>query len=336
MRLESEKKAGFYPIHPDCVPLIAERLRPPSGPWSLVDPCCGKAEALGLFASALSCPHVYGAELDGDRAKAARAHLPGATIVGPADFLAMKLTHRAFSFAWCNPPYANGESGYGDRIEVHFLLRVSAALMPGGILAALVPERLMQEDRWREPEFRRIVRQNFENILCCPLPEEHRHYNEVVVFGVRKESLQEASPSAVRHATFADSCLPVYNIPVGEACRTFEKTEPTPQEVEAMLQASPLNRLFASPDEKPLRRPPLALGPQHIALLLASGQLDGYVDDGRGGHVVRGSSRKEGYLRESRSEQDRNGNEVEVSVFSEKLKVFVRVISASGAIEDHT
>lgn len=337
-RLASDARAGFFPVHPEALPPILTRLKPPEKDWSLLDPCCGKGAAVAQIATELRCPRVYASELDAGRAEEARLNLASvdATVVGPVSFLTMKMTPKAWSMAWMNPPYTEGEMGGGDRVEVHFLLRTTAVLQAGGIMVALVPERLMQDTRWTRPEFLQLFTQNYRQILCCPLsPSEHRHYNEVVVFGIRKNDLLDTRESPVQYANLDDGFLPTYQIPPTQWIRCFEKVEPTDQEIEAMLAASPLNHLFDEPREVAQRRPPLALGPSHVALMLASGQLDGYVDSDDP-HVVRGVAFKEDYHKERREQMDAQQNLTTIDVFSERLKVKVRTVNRAGEIEDHT
>lgn len=85
---------------------------------------------------------------------------------------------------------------------------------------------------------------------------------------------------------------------------------------------SKLDKLF-EPEEivEPLA-PPVALSLSHVALLLAAGRLDGYVDGPRPG-VVRGVYYKEQYAKEP-------------GLLSERPVVYARVLyKDTGKIEEH-
>ena len=61
--------------------------------------------------------------------------------------------------------------------------------------------------------------------------------------------------------------------------------------------SSPLRSHLTTTPEVPLPSPPLALGIGHVALLLASGHLDGVVRaEGGPPHAVRGTARKREYV----------------------------------------
>lgn len=81
---------------------------------------------------------------------------------------------------------------------------------------------------------------------------------------------------------------------------------------------SKLDKLF-DPEELPEPlAPPVALSQEHVALLLASGRLDGYVGGPRP-HVVRGVYYKEPY-------------EKEPGVTSERPVVYARVLYKDGRV----
>lgn len=62
-RLESTKKAGYYPTPVEVTTLIAGHLQAPAGNYRWLDPCCGEGIALQNLAQVLG-GETYGIELD--------------------------------------------------------------------------------------------------------------------------------------------------------------------------------------------------------------------------------------------------------------------------------
>ena len=138
-RLMSQVRGGYYAAAPEAVAAVLERLRPPDrGECLLLDPCAGEGKALSQLAQGLKAI-PYGIELSEDRAAVVRESLPEGQALTPADFLRCAITHRSFSFIWCNPPYdyATGEE---RRVESQFLERAVHLLADNGVLALVCPE----------------------------------------------------------------------------------------------------------------------------------------------------------------------------------------------------
>jgi hypothetical protein len=124
-----------------------------------------------------------------------------------------------------------------------------------------------------------------------------------------------------------------WTVPKAPGPRVFAKTGPTPAELERLLAKSPLARVFDPPKEKAIGRPPLPLGKGHLALLLASGQLNGVVPS-EPPHVVRGSSRKEEYVSETKCDENEKTGAVTTTVIKrEKVVLVVRTVDRSGEIQ---
>jgi hypothetical protein len=108
---------------------------------------------------------------------------------------------------------------------------------------------------------------------------------------------------------------------------------PPEEELLEMLAASPLSRMLEEgPKRKDLPRPPVPLGRGHIAMLLASGTLDGIVrPDGEPPHVVRGVARKQEVLVSAETED--NGKTVKtVERYQEQIKLIVRTLGQDGIV----
>ena len=321
-RLPCQIKGGYYPAAPEAIREMARYVTPPTdGPPAILDPCAGQGEAIAEWASLLGVPmdHVHAIELEENRAALCRERLPEAKVLGPCSTFGCRVSANSLSFIWLNPPFDDAIGG-GGRVEAQFLFHVIPWLMPGGVMALACPA-----DTVKDEGVRRMFLAGFERISVVPFPAEHRPYNEVVVFGVKRKAMID--PSKLWWGLDLQECTG-YTLPSAPGPWRFEKTELTETELRAALRASPLRKHLESLPEIKLPRPPLALGNGHLALLLASGHLDGLVaPDGEPPHVVRGVARKQEYLKETQVNEDSVRE-----IYSERIEMQVRVLAADGTI----
>ncbi len=292
MRLAAQTRGGFYPAHEKAVAHAAFFLRPPAGkPFAILDPCAGEGAAVCQLRELLGCSPglTFAIELDDGRAEVVRALLSGAQVLAPASFFGCRATLNSFSFIWLNPPFDDGYGG--SRVEDQFLRRATDWLMPGGVMALVCPENVVDvySDACRH------FKTYYENRTILPFPEKHRPFREAVVFG-HKRVRPDADSVRSGWKPWESVAAPkhfCYHIPPGNGPRVFQKVEPTEAELQRMLVESPLRCHLAVPPATPLPSPPLALGIGHVALLLASGHLNGVVQpEGGTPRVVRGTSRE--------------------------------------------
>jgi hypothetical protein len=322
MRHAAEAKLGFYPVSNEALWLLAGALRV-EGETAVLDPCAGEGAAIRCLGETLGVPpeRTYAIELAENRAIRLGENLPDAKRLAPANFLATHVSPGSFGLAWVNPPFQD-EVGGGKRVEYSFLARATPLLVKGGVMAFLMPGRAMT---W---EIERFFNQHYEDARKMPLPGE-RLYDEVLLVGKRRADPVEVWESPT-HCNVGDM---IWSIPKAPGPRTFVKTGPTPAELQRLLARSPLNRIFDPPKEKPIGRPPLPLGKGHLALLLASGQLNGIVPSDPP-HVVRGSSQKEEYISETKSEEnEKTGAVTTTTIKREKVVLIVRTVDATGEIQ---
>jgi hypothetical protein len=333
MRLAAQARGGYYAAAPPAVAKALEFLRPPkSGPLTILDPCCGEAFALEQLAQGLGCKpeHTYGIELEASRADASRERLPESNILGPADYFGTGITFRSFSFIWCNPPF-DDKIGGGGRVETQFVERSTDLLTTDGVLALVCPESVL-----KNPALRRHLLTHYDDLSVTTFPEDHRPYNEVIVFGIKRERGHDV----VSTWDFEDDCPwvepggGVYHLPaVKRLPSRFCKLGLTPEELSEAIYASPLHRMLAEHHEPPVRRPPLPLGKGHRALLLTAGHLDGVVSPpGELPHVVRGTARKITYVSNTEVREKDDGSMDTVVTHSQKITLVVRVLDAAGNI----
>lgn len=337
MRLAAQVKGGFYPAHERAVALAASYLQPPVGVnFAILDPCAGEGTAIRQLGELLRCPPrlVHAIELDDSRADAIRATLPEANLLAPADFFGCRASFGSFSFIWLNPPFDYSYGGY--RVEDQFLMRATEWLMPGGVMALVCPEEIVEEYSEARQHFTRF----YENVTLVPFPEAHRPFKEVIVFGQKRTKLVP-EPERIKDWEAWESVQAPkgfrYQIPEGNGPRVFQKIQPTEPELSQMFVGSPLRLHLTSPPQAPVPSPPLPLGIGHVALLLASGHLDGVVHpSGKLPHVVRGTSRKQSFVSNVSDTENEDGSTTTRTTISERIELVIRTVDRTGRIQTYS
>jgi uncharacterized methyltransferase DUF6094 len=332
MRLAAQMKGGFYPAHRQAIAHAATFLRPPERqPFVMLDPTAGEGAAIRQLGELLGCSSnmTYAIELDESRAETIHTILPDAHVLAPASFFGCRASFNSFCVIWLNPPFDDSYGGH--RVEQQFLTTATDWLMPGGVMAFVCPEDVVDE----YSDARRHFATYYEKCQILPFPEEHRHFSEVIVFG-RKRTKPQAE-TWDRQSSWESIQVPpgfVYDIPPGTGPRIFQKFEPTEPELQRMLARSPLRSQLTVVPEAPLPSPPLALGIGHVALLLASGQLDGVVHPaGQSPHVVRGTSRKREFIADVTETENPDGSTSTKTTISERIELVVRTVDLTGNIQ---
>jgi hypothetical protein len=325
VRLAAQAKGGFYACPPEAVAMAAS-LMTPSESFALLDPCAGKGAAIAQLAQTLGGqPHAI--ELDEGRAELLKAALPEGRVLAPASFLGCSISQNSFSLAWVNPPF-DDEIGGGQRVELTFLMRATHLLKTGGVMALVCPERI--SDTYSIQQY---MLQWCTDISRVPFPEP-RTYDEVIVIGKKRRQPVDAGKldwdAECRHTVEPG----FYAIPPSAGPKQFSKTDFTDLELARALATSPLRRRLEPPAEIPLSEPPLPLANGHIALLLASGKLDGLVcPDKEPPHVVRGTARKQQYLASQEEDEKPDGAIVTKTTYSEKILLTIRALGKDGSIK---
>jgi predicted RNA methylase len=326
MRLAAQMRGGFYPAAPQAIAHTAKFLRPPErGSFAILDPCAGEGAAILPLGELLGCPPAmtFAIELDDSRAETLRTTLHESRVLAPASFFGCRASANSFSFIWLNPPFDEGYGGH--RVERNFLQRATDWLMPGGVMALVCPEDVADHS-----DTRQFFLTYFEHCKIVPFPAKHRSFNEVVVSGQKRLRVHSDTATWQSMLTTEDF---VYRIPSSSGPRYFEKLEPTETELQCLLATSPLRTHLTAPVAPSLPSPPLALGVGHMALLLASGHLDGLVEpDGKPPHVARGTSRKREYIADVSETENDDGTTTKKTTIAEKIELMVRTVDLSGRI----
>jgi hypothetical protein len=168
-------RGGFYPADQEAIAHAATYLRAPMhGPFAILDPCAGQGAAIHQLGAVLGCPQssIYAIELDDGRAETLREALPEARILPPASFFGCRANLNCFPFIWLNPPFDDAYGGH--RVEDQFLQHGTDWLMPGGVMALVCPEDVVDD----YSNARRHFTTYYQHCSIVPFPIRHRPFNE--------------------------------------------------------------------------------------------------------------------------------------------------------------
>jgi SAM-dependent methyltransferase len=285
MRLEGQAKAGFYPTPLEVARLIGSCLVT-EGNSHLLDPCCGEGKALEKVRLAMqgyARNTTHGVELEQGRAQEAALELDN-VLVGDS----LKVRARGgFSLLYLNPPYDQAD---GKRLELKFLWHWQRALLPGGVLVYVVPEKYL-------PECQSTLTAQFENLSIYRFPDEqYDAFKQVVVFGVKRATPSYPSSLPELAGDLSLACAR-YVVPEGKDTPQLYLTGQDPEVLVAEARTKGCWRrawdLLSPPDPQAFR-PLLPLRKGHVALMMASGLLNNTVVEADGRRLlVRGRVRKE-------------------------------------------
>lgn len=321
-RQESKAKKGYYPLPSRIASMIAVKLAAEPGA-TILDPCAGAGDAVARIAAGCRIPaaNIAAVELDEQRSIQLSQRLPDSLVFGNMDFLGAWHSGSA-SLAYINPPF-DDELGGGGRLEWKFIDRAIGLLQTGGVAAIVIPESVAVRTSTKD-----ILTSRLDSIACFRFPDSDRHFGEVVIFGVKRK--QERSALYVNFESFIRTWgeISTYSVPKAISTIGLRKVEYTRSELESLLRDSPAGALLRPPRvEAEQLRPPMALRQGHIAMLLASGCMNGLVaKPGHPPHAVRGSSKKV-----LRTTEIKEGSEIKTTE-TERIILTVRAITADGEI----
>lgn len=231
-RLGSRLVAGYYPTPPALVPRLAALVDAAARYGPVVfDPCAGDGEAVIAFADHLDDhSRVVAVELEASRA-AALAARRGSGGVAWSDWHAVH--GDAFRVHWdepfadvlyLNPPY-DDDRDHG-RLEERFLVRLRGALVEGGALVLVVPQRAL-------PASAGTLATGFEDLACWRFPDpEFAAFGQVVLLARRcADRLEPSADVAARVRAWSSGDLP-----------------PLPDGGAPALRLSPCDRRYLSRD----------------------------------------------------------------------------------------
>ncbi|SHF42195.1 hypothetical protein SAMN02745218_02220 [Desulfofundulus australicus DSM 11792] len=337
-RLASEAKGGYYPTPPKEMELVCKKLRvEPGTKVNIIDPCAGEGDALKMASDHLKSEGgnvtSYGIEIEATRAGKCRSKLDRVVRCGYEE---ARVTPKAFSFMWLNPPY--NERG-GERAEVTFLRDltdpVSGKLMNGGVLGYCIPQYVLAQ---AAP----ILAARFDDLAVYRFTDENFPvFKQIVVFGVRRTKARQGSEAReIREwlkELSREEGLPVldaddgvtYLIPESPAVKiTFRGSVTDPLEVAGDIVRSPvweeIKYLLPMPRKVSSLKPPvLPLKPAHDAVAIAAGAIGGNM----GTHLLVGMTKK---VVDRQVIPEEKGEKV---IETERPRTTIRVFTPEGIYE---
>jgi Uncharacterised methyltransferase family (DUF6094) len=323
-RLEAQSKLLYYPTPPSVVETTASWFKT-DGHTRLVDPCCGKGEALAQFTSLVDPKaETWGIEISYSRAVQAKELL---NTVLSTSFYDMRPPGRwsnaSVSLVFNNPPYdwssiEENRNGQKRKVrhEVLFIEGTTPKIVPGGHQIIIVPRAMLGDSlMFGEGQEERLARHLlgwYEEVKVYRFPDgEYKRFKQVVILACNKRQkyqppkkeaidaitiyVEESTPLAVLPK--GEGIILIPPIPAGKANFVYTPVDPG-QLLQLGVQCSPIGT--PAYERATYVRPigaaftpamPLSVG--HITMLIA-GQETGVLslpsEDGT--ILVKGMSRK--------------------------------------------
>jgi hypothetical protein len=295
VRVHGKIKLGFFPL-----PLReAERLRHhinltvPSQ-FSALDPCVGDGVAFTHLLHGATA-HLYGIEIDANRAEQARA-LGIETL--QADAMDVRCLSEAVSLLYLNPPYdwEFGESN-NQRLELVFLEHTYRWLTTSGVLIFVIPQP-------RLAKCARLLAEHFIDLRVFRLTEPACvQYKQIVVLATRRKRYSKVSDAALLDGVrYLEGLASKSELePLGNLAETryeIPASEPTVltnmgiplDEVEDLLLESAAyrqaSRVLLPKLDEVRGRPLTPLHGGHVGLLCTAGMLNGVFGEGEDRHIA--------------------------------------------------
>jgi hypothetical protein len=230
-RLEAQSKLLYYPTPPIVVESIASWFKA-EGTTRLVDPCCGKGEALAQFASLVDPnAQTWGIEISYARAAQAKELL---TTVLSTSFYDMRppgcWSNASVSLAFNNPPYdwssfEEVRDG-GKRKLRHELLFIEGAtpkIVPGGHQIIVIPRGILGDahllGQGQEERLARHLFGWYEQVFVMRFPDgEYERFKQVVILACcKRQKYQPPKKEQMESlARLSDESLPMEVLSTGE------------------------------------------------------------------------------------------------------------------------
>ena len=317
---------------------------------AVFDPTCGE----GAILKQLTEPreeqgyHIrtYGVELDKRRAGLAKDMLDH---VQQAPIESMVISHEVFGFVYLNPPYDHTMLGVGDekseRKEFTELVRNTRYLKPGGILFYVIPSY-----RFADKNIARFCATHFEEVAITKFSDEdYDDFRQCIFIGKKKtadhkqlnatlfEFLQEmGSEEFIASRVTPIDVLVAHNkmwhVPGGivDVPTFYSRIENKSEFVSAIRSNKGFQSFMERTKPKQLvvgGQPIINIAQGQMALLLASGAVNGLIGEGDTLHAVQGMEIVSHVVSEEKGEHST------VTKRRTKRDVSVKVITPTGRVK---
>lgn len=301
MRNEGRLVLGFYPLPEKEAKRIKQYLDFPDREFAALDPCVGDGAAFSALLDGITC-HRYGIELDSLRAESAA----GKQIdVLQADALEVHCPPESVSLLYLNPPYDFEVGAFRNRrFEELFLRYTLRWLKVAGVLVFVIPQR-------RLANCSTLLAEYFTSIRAYRLTSpECVQYHQIAVLASRRTTrysqndrqyralvnhLNDLAGENAAVPALGDTADASYRIPASAPTSLINRGIPL-DVVEDLLPASAAYkqtaRLLLRQPSALKGRPITQLHGGHVALLAASGALNGVFGHGSDRHMANWSPSK--------------------------------------------
>lgn len=281
-----------------------------TGKTAWLDPTCGEGKIMKQLSATLQQQDVvietYGVEIDKGRAEIAMANL---TTVFNAPIESMVIQNDAFAFTFVNPPYDHTIKGYGDskseRKEFIELQRATRYLQPNGVMCYVIPSY-----RFADSKIARFLATHFDKSAIMRFTdEEYTDYKQCIFIGHKKASILKSTNDSMMNFFLnmydedfiMDNVTPIsefvgaqtWKIPAMQRMiKTFySRLEDKNGYYEGILNSTGFEAFKNRTKPRELSiggQPMLPLNAGQMALLLASGAVNGLIGEGDSLHLVQG------------------------------------------------
>lgn len=342
-------KAGFVATPPRQGEYLRSLLTF-EGEAAALDPTCGEGLILKQLTEARDerdfTIHTYGVELDKRRAELAKDAIQ--TVV-QAPIESMIISNDAFSLLMLNPPYDNTMLGIGEdkteRKEYTELVRGTRYLAPGGIMIYIIPSY-----RYTDKKIARFLASHFEDIAVTRFTDEdYPDFRQSIFIGKKKkadykelnerlfEFLQQMDSEdfVEKHVSPLNALLlteQLWNVPAGvsEVPTFYTRMQNKSEFITAIRQNKGFDAFIQRTKTKQLEiggEPLLPISQGQMALLLASGAVNGVIGTGDNLHIIQGMEIVTKEVTQEKTEYST------VTKRRTKRAVSVKVITPNGVVK---
>ncbi|MFD1736193.1 DUF6094 domain-containing protein [Bacillus salitolerans] len=349
-QIGNKLRMGFFAT-PEAQGEYIKQLLDFQGDCSVFDPTCGEGAILHQLTKGQRediTISTYGVEIDKGRALKAKEFLTHAL---HAPIESMVISNDVFSMVWLNPPYdfaMKNEDERADRKEYIELVRNTRYLAPNGVMVYVIPSY-----RFSDEKIARFLATHFDNVGILRFSDEdYDDFKQCYFIGTKKGGkFKEYNPKIFEFLTQMESeefvkknVTPInhlvgrhkWKVPTG---RTEVKTFYTKLEgkdsyytgiqnskgFQAFMERSKPRTLELGGD------PIINLANGQIALLLASGAINGLMGKGDNYHAVQGLEMVSKVTEEEKHIND-DGSTTIKEVTRTKREISIKFITPQGLV----
>lgn len=288
---------------------------------------------------------TYGVELDKRRAELAKDAIE--TVV-QAPIESMIISNEIFSFVFLNPPYDHSMLGTGDnkteRKEYTELIRGTRYLAPGGIMMYVIPSY-----RFADKKISRFLASHYEEIgITRFTDEDYADYRQCIFIGKKKKAdykelnegfftflekmdreefvEKEVTPLDIMHKAKK------WNVPVGvsEIPTFYSRMQNKSEFISAIRNNKGFEAFVKRTKPKQLEiggEPLINIAQGQMALLLASGAVNGVISEGDSLHAVQGMEIVSKVITQEKTEHST------ITKRRTKRDVSIKIITPNGTVK---